>query len=437
VIEEPTLEVLELLGDGDRLPRLAGTPIGPTSQEHAQRLETSEAPGINTVVDGSAHVWAAARGANVVDVDGNRLVDLTAGFGAASIGHAHPAVVSAVRKQSELLLHGLGDVSAHPTRIELAQRLKSWLPIDDARIYFAVSGADAVEVALKTALLSTGRSGVLAFDPSYHGLTLGPLSVSSRAHFREPFRAMLRPGVRQLPFGADFDAITEVLAGGEIGAVIFEPIVGREGVILPPAGWLVELCDAARSAGALTIADEILTGFGRTGARFAVEAEAAQPDILLCGKGLAGGLPIGVVAARRDVMEGWRAPGEARHTGTFVAHPLACAAALAVLDVLDRGQWVERAETLGRSVRTRTERWAERFADCVEVRGRGLLWGVECTGADEAARLSSVLMEQGFIALAGGADGSVLELTPPLTIAERQLDAAFDALETALGDGGG
>jgi len=416
---------------------MAGAPTGRVSKELAQQLEAGEAPGINTVVDGRAHVWAAARGANVVDVDGNRLVDLTAGFGAASIGHAHPAVVSAVRKQSELLLHGLGDVSAHPTRIELAHRLKSWLPIDDARIYFAVSGADAVEVALKTALLSTGRSGVLAFDPSYHGLTLGPLSISSRAHFREPFRKMLRPGVRQLPFGADLEAITEVLAGGEIGAVIFEPIVGREGVVLPPAGWLAQLCDAARSAGALTIADEILTGFGRTGARFTVEAEGAQPDVILCGKALAGGLPIGVVAARREVMEGWRAPGEARHTGTFVAHPLACASALAVLDVLDGGRWIERAESLGEWVRTRTEGWTDRFAGCTEVRGRGLLWGVECTGTAEATRMSAALMDQGFIALAGGADGSVLELTPPLTIAERQLDAAFDALEAALGDGGG
>ena len=422
------------LGEGDRLPEIIATPPGPRSVELSTVLARSEAPGINTLVGGKTLVWAAARGANVLDVDGNRYVDLTAGFGAASVGHRHPAVVAAVVDQSDRLLHGLGDVHSHPSRIELAHRLRDWLPVDDPLVYFAISGSDAIEIALKTAELFTGRRDVLAFEPSYHGLTLGSLSVTAREHFRAPFARSLRPGVHQLPFGAEPESLESVLAERSIGAIIVEPIVGREGVIPPPAGWLSALQKQAQANGALLVVDEVLTGFGRTGAHFAVDLEGVRPDIVVCGKGLAGGLPIGLAAARREVMESWNAPGEARHTATFVAHPLACAAALTTLDVLETEALSERAATLGRQIGRRFEGWSDRFSSCREIRGCGLLWGLEFDRRERASQVATALLERGFLALAGGAEGTVLELTPPLTIDERQLAAAIETLESILDD---
>jgi len=423
------------LGEGDRLPEIVVEPPGPRALALSAHLDRYEAPGINTLVEGETLVWAAARGANVVDVDGNRYVDLTAGFGAASVGHRHPSVVRAVTEQSGKLVHGLGDVHPHPPRIELARRLAEWLPIDDPVVYFAVSGSDAIEIALKTAQLYTGRPDVLAFEPSYHGLTLGSLSVTSRGHFRAPFDDILRPGIHQLPFGVELGTVEDTLQEHPVGSIIVEPIVGREGVILPPPGWLSGLASLAKSNGALLIVDEVLTGFGRTGARFAVDHEAVRPDIVVCGKGLAGGMPIGLAAARREVMESWRSPGEARHTATFVAHPLACAGALAVLDLLESESFAERAADLGQKIESQLNGWETRFAVCRAVRGRGLLWGLEFDSPDTTSRVARELLKRGYIALGGGADGTVLELSPPLTIDEIQLDAAIQTLESILATG--
>ena len=427
------------LGDGDLLPAIATPPPGPEAKRLATQLAAHEAPGINTLPagepEGASLVWRAARGANVVDVDGNRYLDFTSGFGAAAIGHRHPEVVAAVRAQSEELVHGLGDVHANPARVTLAAELCQLLPLADPRIYYAVSGADAVEIALKTAQLHTGRPGVLAFDPSYHGLTLGALSVSARPHFRRPFEGALRPAVERLPFGVALDEVVRTLgASGEIGAVIVEPIVGREGVLVPPAGWLAGLGEVARSAGALLIVDEILTGFGRVGARFAVDLEGVRPDLVVCGKALGGGLPIGVAAGSAEVMAAWREPGEARHTGTFVGHPLACAAGLAVLRVLDRERLSERAASLGVRVGGVLAGWPERFEACREVRGRGLLWGIELTSAERALTLATTLAQRGVLALAGGAEGRVLELMPPLSITEEQLDFGLQATADVLAE---
>ena len=224
-------------------------------------------------------------------------------------------------------------------------------PVDEPQVFFAISGAEAVEIALKTALGATGRPGILAFEPSYHGLTLGALDVTSREEFRAPFAAHLHGHVRRLPFGGDLARVEEVLAREEIGAVIVEPIVGREGVLIPPAGWLAGLAEICRQHGTLLIADEIFTGFGRTGPLFAVEHEGVRPDILCCGKALGGGLPIAAVIARRELFRCWETPGEARHTATFLANPLACAAALAALDVLREEDLPARAVRLARDPR--------------------------------------------------------------------------------------
>jgi 4-aminobutyrate aminotransferase-like enzyme len=423
---------------GDLPPRMIQPPPGPRSRELAARLAAWEAPGVNTLPGGdpaaAAPAWAEARGANVLDLDGNRYVDLTSGFGAAAVGHRHPRVTAAIRRQSGRLVHGLGDVHPHPLRARLAARLCERAPVDEPRVHFGISGAEAVEIALQTALAVTGRTAVLAFEPAYHGLTLGALAVTSRESFRRPFTAWLGIPVVRLPHGGDPAAAGRRLRErSDVGAVIFEPVVGREGVLLPPPGWLAAIAAEARRHGALVIADEIFTGFGRTGEWFGVDAEGVRPDLLVCGKALGGGLPLAAVIGRRSLLAGaWSTPGEALHTATFVAHPLACAAALAALDVLERDDLPGRAHRLGAWMERRMRPWRGRFAGVRDVRGRGLLWAVELAAKALAKSVAAGLLERGVLALAGGAEGRVLQIVPPLTIGERQLAAALDLLEQTL-----
>lgn len=426
----PDLPELEA---GDLLPDVVVPPPGPRSRELSRDLARFESPGVDTLAGGEAAVvWQEARGANVLDVDGNRLLDLTAGFGVAAVGHRHPRVVAAVREQSGRLLHGLGDVAAHPRRIALARRLATLAPVDEPRVYPAISGADAVEVAAKTAILATGRPGLVAFEPSYHGVTLGALALSARRDFRLPFADHLHPHVHRLPFASDIWRLDRLLRRHAVAAVVLEPVVGREGIIPPPPGWLRAVADLCRERDVVLVADEIFTGFGRTGTLFALDAEAVRPDLLCCGKALAGGLPIGAVVGRSPLMEAWRTGGEALHTATFLGHPLACAAALAVLDVLEENDLPERARRLGNAVAERLRPWPERYPAVTETRGRGLLQGVELAGPAEARRLTTALLARGVLALAGGPRGTVLQIVPPLTITDEQLTVAMDLLEACL-----
>ncbi len=419
---------------GDLPPAILTPPPGPRSRALAETLRRVEAPGVNTVpLTGDPPIaWSEARGANILDADGNRYVDLTSGFGVAAIGHRHPRVVAAIAEQSGRLLHGLGDVHPHPGRAALAARLVAMSPVPDAQVYFAVSGAEAVEIAVKTALVATGRPGLLAFEPAYHGLTLGALAATSRPEFRQPFAAHLHPHVHRLPFGAPRSELAAALERREVGAVVVEPIVGREGVILPPAGWLSALADLCRERSVLLIVDEIFTGFGRTGHRFAVEAEGVVPDLLCCGKALGGGLPIAAVLGRRALFRVWERDGEALHTATFVAHPLACAAALATLDVMEEERLAERAAALGRAIAPRLAGWPARHPAVAAVRGRALLWGVETRTREDAERWVGAALRRGVVALAGGPRGNVVQVVPPLTIARQQLDGALELLEQSL-----
>jgi 4-aminobutyrate aminotransferase-like enzyme len=427
---------------GDRLPRIVHPPPGPRSRALALELERLEAPGVNTIAGAAGAeapiLWDTALGANVHDVDGNRYVDLTSGFGVAAVGHRHPRVVAAIRRQAGRLLHGLGDVHAHPLRVELAGRLVSLAPVDDPQVFFAASGSDAVEIALETALVATGRPGIVAFDPSYHGLTLGALAVTSRPAFRAPFTPYLHPHVRRLPFGCPPAGVAAALAptpgSGPAGAVLVEPIVGREGVLPPPPGWLAAVAELCREAGAVLIADEIFTGFGRTGRLFAVEAEGVRPDVLCCGKALGGGLPIAAVLARRSLFQVWSTPGEALRTSTFLANPVACAAALAVLDALEHDRLPARAARLGAQVAARLAGWTDRLPAVAGVRGRGLLWGVELRSRQAAGAWVAAARRRGVLILAGGPEGRVAQLVPPLTVAEPQLAGALDLLEEALAE---
>lgn len=420
------------LARGDLLPEMLTAVPGPASCALALDLARYEAPGINTLgaSDQPAVVWHSARGANVLDVDGNRFLDLTSGFGAAAIGHRHPRVVAALSRQATELLHGLGDVAAHPARIELAGRLCALAPVDSPRVHFAVSGADAVEIALKTALAATGRERILAFDPGYHGLTFGALAATSRREFRAPFLAHLSPHVVRLPFSCPLELVARQLAASPaVAGVIVEPIVGREGILVPPDGWLAGLARLCREAGAALILDEILTGFARTGRLFACDHEAVRPDLLCCGKALGGGLPIAAVVGRSELMSSWRTGGEALHTGTFVAHPLACAAALATLDVIAEEDLAERAAAIGAQI---SNALSSAVPSDITLRGRGALWGLELPDASAASGLVAALRERGILLLRGGPSGRVVEILPPLVIATGQLAFALAAIRETL-----
>ena len=434
---------------GDLLPRmqpgLSASKSSHPCNSLAADLALYEAPGINTLVDGDTNlVLSEALGANVMDTTGNRYIDLVSGFGVALLGHRNPSILQSVADQSGKLLHGLGDVYANQPRIELARALCKRAPFANAKVYFAVSGADAVEIALKTAVLATSRKRVLAFDPGYHGTTLGALQVSSRPEFREPFAAHGGTHVTRLPFGCKPRDLRQALGTEDFAAVLFEPVVGREGVLFPPKGWIQSLLEIAKATGTVSIADEIFTGFRRTGPWFAhcKDSSSTPADLICCGKALGGGLPIGAVIGQRQLFSAWDHGGEALHTGTFVGHPLACAAALSVLRELeqpwitDRLVAIERAFSSLAAATTATARATSSVGPAkrpaLHVRGEGALWAIECETRCVAKRLQQEALSRGLLVLAGGPEGRVVQLVPPLPITDQQLDYVIKTLADLL-----
>jgi 4-aminobutyrate aminotransferase-like enzyme len=433
---------------GTALPRIVVPPPGPRSRALAARGAASETGPAVGILNGAFPIaWAAARGANVVDLDGNRYVDLTGGFGAALVGHRNPRVVAAIERQASRLLHGLGDAAPHPERVALAAELSSRGPIRGGRVYFAGSGAEAVDLALKTAHLATGRPGIVAFEGGYHGTSLGALRATSRPEFRLPFEEALAPATLRVPF-ADLDAaLVEIdawignLGKPRLGALIIEPVLGRDGVVLPPPGWLAALGRAARERALLVVADEILTGGGRTGRMWA--SRPLDPDLVAVGKGITGGTPLAALVGRREIMAAWETGGEARHATTFMAHPLAVAATRAALAEIRRRDLPARARAIGRDLRAGLARIRRRYPTLVEARGAGGLWGIDLmdpeTGEPDphlAKAVAAGLATRGYLALAGGRYGNVIVLTPPLTITSRQLAGFLAALDATFADHG-
>lgn len=434
-------------GLGPLLPRIDTPPPGARSESWVERLSQAECPALTarrarrqerSGTPEDPIVWSRARGANVVDADGNVYVDLSAGFGAASVGHAHPRVVQAVQAQSERLMHALGDMQPADVKIALLSRLQALLS-EPARVMLGLSGSDAVEAALKTALLHTGRPGVLAFEGAYHGLAHGPLAACGfSAEFRDPFRAQLNPHVVFAPYPehtqalpVSLAAVQGALAAGTIGAVLVEPILGRGGVCVPPAAFLPELAALCRQHGALLIADEIMTGIGRTGSLLA--SAHARPDLVCIGKGLGGGMPVSACIGREAVMAAWGddSSGAALHTGTFFGHPVSAAAALATLDVLEDERLCERARSSGALLMEQLLPLT-RSPGVRAVRGRGLLVGIELEAPGHALRCMRQLLVRGYITVPAAADARVISLTPPLCITPEQLLGFVAALRESL-----
>jgi 4-aminobutyrate aminotransferase/(S)-3-amino-2-methylpropionate transaminase len=415
----------------------------------AARLAAVESPSVDarrlrrasdSGTDQSPIVYASGEGANVFDVDGNRYVDLTAGFGALLLGHRPAHIRAAVTAQLDRLWLALGDVYGSDAKLELCERLARLYPRPGARVMLGSSGSDAITAALKTAVLATGKPGVIAFEGAYHGLAHGPLAACGlRPAFREPFAAQLNAHVVFAPYPYDdgslevsMATVDRALARGETGAVLVEPILGRGGCVVPPAGFLAFLRRACDRAGALLICDEIWTGLGRSGAWLASTGSGVVADLVCLGKGLGGGLPVSACVGSAEAMAPWGSHGGATlHTATHFGAPVACAAAAATLDVLAEKRLAERAVRVG-------TRWMgvlrEGTSGCIsEVRGRGLMVGVVLAGgAAQALTVTRGLLTRGWIVLTGGAHGDVVTLTPPLDIDEELLDEFVDALSDAL-----
>ncbi|MGH7500968.1 MAG: aspartate aminotransferase family protein [Longimicrobiales bacterium] len=430
----------------DQPPRLFTAVPGPRSRELARRLGRVESRNITCLLEPGPIFWSEAAGANVRDVDGNVFIDLTAGFGVAAAGHTSDAVVSAIAAQAAKLPHALGDVHPAEIKVALLERLAAIAPGDLAVSILASSGAEAVEAALKTARLRTGRPGVIAFEGAYHGLTYGALATTWRSDFRAPFQDQLGITVHFVPYPAMHTGtagvertiahIEELLEETEAsnrpaGAILVEPILGRGGIIPAAPGFLAGLRNLCDGESRLLIFDEIYSGCGRTGRWFACEHEGVVPDVLVIGKALTGSLPLSAAIGTPAVMDAWPpSRGEAIHTSTFLGNPIGCAAALAQLGEIERRGLLERATTLGTRVQARADAWAAQFDTVLGGRGVGLLQGVV---VDErtAAHTVRFALEHGVLILAEGA-GDVLAITPPAVITDAQLDQALDVIEAAL-----
>ena len=460
-------------------------------------------------------VWARARGVHVWDSNGKKYLDLTAAFGVASAGHANRQVVRAGQKQMTQLLHGMGDVHPHALKARLARTLSEltferWSNADGTRknarrpsqakhgkparagqvderwghelpmeksphlqplsrptgeggrrpgegqvhgkVIFCNSGFEAVEAALKTALLATGKAEVIAFEGAYHGTGYGTLNTTHRQEFRGPFRAQLGAFVRFVPFPGrepELDPILEkvdrLLRQGKIGAVLAEPVQGRGGIRVPPASFLSALralCDQHR---ALLILDEVFTGFGRTGAWFACERFGVLPDLICLGKALTGGFPLSACVGKAALMDAaWPAcTGEAIHTSTYLGHPVGCAMALAQIEEIRRRELVRQSRELGDWLVNSLQTGIARRDLKASVRGLGLMVGVEAEpGKDESTvtqskriwHLVKQMLRRGYLLLPEGAHGQVAAITPPLIITRPQLAQAIDVFCDLLGN---
>ncbi len=452
------------------LPELR-TPIpGPRSRELAARLRRCESRNVTFISEEWPIFWERAEGANVWDADGNRYLDLTSAFGVTTLGHTRPEIRDALTGQAATLLHAMGDV--HPTelKVRLCEQLSAltferW-GVGRGKTILGNSGFEAVEAALKTSLLATGKPGVIAFSGAYHGLGLGALAVAGIPYFREPFRRQLKEFATLLPYpgcyrcpcgvregyrlaGQDFpncstdclarlrEDLDKTIRQREIGAILVEPIQGRGGCVVPPRDFLPLLRQVCDEYKILLIADEILTGFNRTGRLFACDHFGVVPDLICLGKSLTGGFPLSACVGRTDLMDAWPpSHGEALHTSTFLGNPLGCAMALAALDLhADPGVARQIRETGTAFKQALQSIPSQRIGD---VRGLGLMLGMELVkpnGAPDgegAVALVNEALRAGLLLLPESPSGNVLGIQPPMSLANEEFAWFVNWLSKAL-----
>src|SRR5215467_7972274 len=432
------------------------TPIpGPRSRALGERRAKAVPRGLS---HGTPVYVAKAEYAWLEDVDGNRYLDFGGGIGCANAGHRREAVVEAIKDQLDRFLHTCVQVTPYESYVRLAERMNEVTPGEfPKKTIFVNSGAEAVENAVKIARAYTKRPGIIAFEDAFHGRTMMTLALTSKTH---PYKAGFAPfpsDVYRVPFAYCYrcsyskeypscdlycarhleDTFKRVVANEEVAAVIAEPVLGEGGFIAPPPDYFKVLIELCHKYGILFIADEVQSGFGRTGKLFASERYGIEPDLIVTAKSLGGGLPLAAVSGRAEIMD---APGVGGLGGTFAGNPLSCAAALAVLDLFEREDLLQRANELGNYFQKRAREWQKRWSLIGDVRGLGGMQAIELVqssdkrepAAQETKQLSQYCWEHGLVTISAGTYGNVIRVLVPLVITDAQMDEAMDVLESGL-----
>jgi len=428
---------------------------GPKSKALGDRRTAAIPRGLS---QGTPIYLARAEGAVLEDVDGNRYIDFAGGIGCLNTGHRAPGVVAAIQKQLEKFLHVCVQVTGYESYVRLAERLNEVTPGNfPKKTLFLNTGAEAVENAVKIARAATGRPGIIAFEDAFHGRTMMALSLTSKTH---PYKAGFHPfpgEVYRIPYAYCYrcsyslkypscdlycarhleDTFKRVVAQEGVAAVIAEPVLGEGGFVAPPLDYFRTLIDLCHKHGVLFIADEVQSGFGRTGALFASERYGIEPDIIVTAKSIGGGLPLAAITGRTEIMD---APGPGGLGGTFAGNPAACEAALAVLDIFEKQDLLSRANELGDHFQKRAREWQKRWPMIGNVRGLGAMQALELVqsqqirepAAQEVKEITQYCYEHGLITISAGSYGNVIRLLMPLVITDEQLDEGLDVLEGGL-----
>lgn len=432
------------------------TPIpGPKSQELMRRRQAAVARGVGHATS----IFAArAEGAVLEDVDGNRFLDFAGGIGVVNAGHRAPRVVAAIREQLDAFIHTCFSVAPYEKYIALAEKLNSLAPGAFAKKSILVnSGAEAIENAVKIARAYTRKPAIICFEDAFHGRTMLTMSLTSKTH---PYKAGFEPfatDIYRIPYAYCYrcsyslqypscnvfcahhleDTFKRVVASEAVAAVVVEPVLGEGGFVAPPREFFAVLQETCKRHGILFIADEVQSGFGRTGAMFASERYGITPDILVSAKSIAAGMPLAAVTGRAEVMD---AAGVGGLGGTYGGNPLSCAAALAAIETLERENLPARAEKLGQRFEARARDWTKRWPLIGDVRGLGAMRALELVRSrdarepakEEADEVLRHCRERGLILLSAGSYGNVLRLLVPLIISDEQFDEGLDVLESSL-----
>jgi 4-aminobutyrate aminotransferase / (S)-3-amino-2-methylpropionate transaminase / 5-aminovalerate transaminase len=435
--------------------QLRTTIPGPRSQVLMKRRDAA-------VVRAAYHATpvfvAKAEGAVVEDVDGNRLIDFAGGIGCLNTGHRAPAVIEAVRRQLDRFLHTSFNVLPYESYIEVCEKLNAIVPGKGPKKTLLVNtGAEATENAVKIARAYTRRPGIIAFEDAFHGRTYMAMAMTSKTH---PYKAGFEPfpaEVYRIPYAYCYrcsyslkypscevfcakhieDAFKRVVAAETVAAVIVEPILGEGGFVTPPPEFFPTLTEICRKHGILVIADEVQTGFARTGAMFACERLGLEPDLVTMAKSLTGGLPMAAVTGRADIMD---VSSSGQLGGTFGGNPAACEAALAVLEIIEKENLCARANLLGERFRKRAAKWQAQWELVGDVRGLGAMQALELVRSkatrepadEETKQVAQYCYEHGLVLITAGSYGNVIRLLMPLVVTDAQMDEAMDVLEGAL-----
>jgi 4-aminobutyrate aminotransferase/(S)-3-amino-2-methylpropionate transaminase len=428
---------------------------GPKSADWMERKLAAVPRSVGTVLPAFV---SHAHGAVMEDIDGNRFLDFAGGIGCLNAGHTPPEVVSAIQEQAAKFLHTCMMVSPYEGYVELAEELNRRTPGDFAKkTLLANSGAEAVENAIKIARAYTKRPAIIAFEDAYHGRTLLATSLTSKTSPYKSGFGPFAPEIYRMPYAYCYrcsynltypeckvhcatrleDMFLRHVAADSVAAVIFEPVLGEGGFVAPPPDWFAEIAAICHKHGILVIADEVQTGFGRTGETFACERVGLVPDLICMAKSLSSGMPLAAVTGRAEVMD---APGPGQLGGTFGGNPVSCAAALATLKVLDGQDTNERALEFGRIFRKRAEEWQRRFQLIGDVRGVGAMQALELVrnratktpAKEEAQRILAYCHEHGLLIISAGVYGNVVRLLAPLVVTEEQIEEGLSILEAAL-----